>query len=158
MWVYWIHSLKGHLNKNVQKNYITPDYVYTLTWLIPYALDCVLYMFSIWIVFCFFLFGHKYSPTIRSRFSRASIHAHACVHTCRTMGDLRIPAAAVPPPPGITSSVVTPLLIGNLPAVPTCYWLVWCVASQQHFAIAGVPARKSLLGTSYTFSSIFSPF
>lgn len=64
------------------------------------------------------------------------------------MGDNPIPAAALhPPPPRITSSVVSPLLIGNLPPMLTCYWLVYCVASRQHFTIAAIQARQALLGS-----------
>lgn len=48
------------------------------------------------------------------------------------------------PPPRMTSSVVSSLLIGNLPPMLTCYWLVYCEASRQHFTIAAIRARQAL--------------
>lgn len=60
--------------------------------------------------------------------------ARICAQVYRRTKDSQIPAAVPPPHPQTqsASSVVTPLLIGNLPATLTCYWLVYCVTSVRY--------------------------
>lgn len=88
-----------------------------------------------------------YSLIINPPFTHIAIYAYTyCMHThvekCETFTFLQQHSI---PLPRITSSVVSPLLIGNLPPVLTCYWLVYCVASRQHFTIAIIRARWGLL-------------
>lgn len=49
---------------------------------------------------------------------------YALMHTCTIMEAIQIPAAARHTPTQTMSSVASPLLIRNLPAILTCYWLV----------------------------------
>lgn len=91
----------------------------------------------------------SYSFFINPPFTHIAIYAYTyCLHThvgkCETFP---FPLQDSIPLPRITSSVVSPLMIGNLPAVLTCYWLVYCVASRQHFTIAIIRARRGLLGS-----------
>lgn len=76
---------------------------------------------------------YTYSLCINSAFTHAMIHARICAQVYRIKVD-----RSLQPPPTQTqsvSSVVSPLLIGNLARMLTCYWLLYCVTSFQHFAI-----------------------
>lgn len=72
-------------------------------------------------------------------FISISIHPFSSIRSCRIMAASQVPAASVQPPTQNASSVVPALLIGNLPLMLTCYWLVERVASRQHIAAIKQP-------------------